>query len=195
MSCLKARFPGRGVCVPQHSSWSAWNPAKYLPISSSLQEGNSGKPSLLLKMTIMAFGWFVAVLWVITDNSADGNLIIQASPPHFVWVKSVFSSLWVQLMLTKPGAVCNHTSFLYHLLSPLVRKTLLFIIRCQVNIYALGIVQKSPLCHIIGIHILVCPKHIPPLSLLIFPIQFPTMNIILLVNWLLSTIWIKGCKG
>lgn len=143
--------------VPQHSSWSASNPAKYLPIGSSLQEGNSGKPSLPLKMTIMVFGWFVPVLWVITDNSADGNSIIQASLPHFVWVKSVFSSLWVQLMLTKPGAVCNHTSFPYHLLSPLVRKTLLFTTKCQVDLYALGIVQKSPLCHIIGIHILVCP--------------------------------------
>lgn len=111
---------------PQHSSGSASNPAKYLLISSSLQEGNSGKPALPLKVTIMAFGWFVPVLWVITDNSADGNLIIQASLPHFVWVKSVFSSLWVQLMLTKPGAVCNHTSFPYHLLSSSDRKTLFF---------------------------------------------------------------------
>lgn len=87
-----------------------------LPISSALQKGNSGKHDFPLKVFTVVFGWFVLVLWVITDNnSTAGNLIIQVALPHFVWVKSVFSSLWVQLILTKRGAVCNHTSFPHHL--------------------------------------------------------------------------------
>lgn len=125
-----------------------------LPISSALQKGNSGKHDFPLKVFTVVFGWFVLVLWVITDNnSTAGNLITQVALPHFVWVKSIFSSLWVQLILTKRGAVCNHTSFPHP--------------TCQVDLCAFGIVQNSPLCLITGMHLLVCPYHIILLSLLI----------------------------
>lgn len=196
MPGLQATFPGRGVLL-NTSLRSASNPAKYLPISSSLQEGSSDKPDLPLKVSVSVFDRFGLVLWVITDNnSAGGNLITWASLLHFVQVKSTFISLWIQLMLTKPGAIRNHTSFPDPLPQPWVRKSpLLFVTKCHVDMHAPGRVQKSPLCHLIEIYILICPWHSPVLSLLTFPIQFLTLKIILVVNWLISTIWVKGCKS
>lgn len=99
-----------------------WNT---LPISSSLRKSHAGKPAPPLKISMRALGCFVQVLWAVTDSiSAESNPTIQVFLPHFVCGKSAFSSLWVQLMLTKPGAVCNHTSFLYHLPRSLVSRRL-----------------------------------------------------------------------
>lgn len=182
----KAKFPGReGTSDPPCSSRCLLEPAKSLAYQLCMATEKSRHTCPPLKVSITVFGWFIPVLWVAIDsNRTDGNLIIQVSLPHFVWVTSVFSSLWVQLILKSLGLFATRP------LSPTIcpglwseRVPLFFITECQVDLHALGIIQKSPLCHLsIEIHILVFPN-IFFSSLYLFS-QFlnPTLKIILLGN-------------
>lgn len=62
-----------------------------------------------------------------------GNLLGQVFLSYFVWGKSGFSSPWLHLMLTKPGAVCG-----VFLLCHLLRVPLLSIAESQVEDLTLG---------------------------------------------------------
>ena len=74
------------------------------------------KPATPLTVPLRTFGCFyTCALNRYYSAGADGNPTTQVVLPHFVWGKSVFSHLQVQLILTNPGAVRNHTPFPCHL--------------------------------------------------------------------------------